>query len=186
MRINAIFAIRKTVLYSVAYDSFQSEYHRLFKFWISEIENLENFFEENIKDLESGYFGEITIDEAVRKTRENALELRDQFDEIIDDKYLITKKLQRLFRPLNDNQYQFKSLSQEKAKKDWLRIYAIRISENTYVISGGAIKLTHRMEESKHLEIELQKLRITKQFLIDNGLTEESDFGFFEFNTDTE
>lgn len=185
MKINAIFAIKSSVLYSVAFDTFQSEYHRLFKFWISEIENLENFFEENVKDLESGYFGNITVDEAVRKTRENALKLQDQFDEIIDDKYLINKELQRLFRPLNDNQYQFKSLSQEKAKKDWLRIYAIRISENTYVISGGAIKLTHQME-SKHLELELQKLRMTKQFLIENGLTEESDFGFFEFNANTE
>jgi hypothetical protein len=186
MKINAIFAIRKSVLYSVAYDSYQSEYHRLFKFWISEIENLENFFEENIKDLESGYFGDITIDEAIRKTRENALKLLDQFDEIIDDKYLITKKLQRLFRPLDNNQYQFKTLSQEKAKKDWLRIYAVRISENTYVISGGAIKLTHRMKENKYLELELQKLQITKQFLVEYGLTEESNFGFFEFNADTE
>lgn len=186
MKINGIFAIRKSVLYSVAFDNSQSGYHRLFKFWISEIENLENFFEENIKYLESGYFGDITIVEAVHKTRMNALKLRDQFDEIIDDKYMITKKLQRLFRPLNDNQYQFKALLQEKAKKDWLRIYAIRISENTYVISGGAIKLTHQMQGNKHLEIELQKLQMTKQFLIENGITEESDFGFFEFNADTE
>lgn len=186
MKINAIFALKKSVLYSVVYDSSQSEYHRLFKFWISEIENLENFFVENIKDLKSGYFDDITIDEAISKTRENALKLRDQFDEIIDDDYLITKKLQRLFRPLNNNEYQFKALSQEKAKKNWLRIYAIRISENTYVISGGAIKLTHRMEGRKHLELELQKLRITKQFLIEYGLTEESDFGFFEFNANIE
>ncbi len=56
------------------------------------------------------------------------------------------------------------------------------ISENTYVIAGGAIKLTATMnEQDSHLLLELKKLEMTKQFLIENGLTDESDFGFFEF-----
>ena len=32
-----------------------------------------------------------------------------------------------------------------------------------------------------HLLLELRKLELTKQFLIENGLTDKSDFGFFEF-----
>jgi hypothetical protein len=186
MKISSIFAIRKSVLYSVAYDNLPMEFNRLFKLWISDFESLETFFEENIKDLESGYFKDISVEAAISKTRENALRLRKQFDEIINDKYLYNNKLQSLFRPLNNSEYQLKMLSQEKSKKDWLRIYAIRISENTYVISGGGIKLTHLMEESLHMKIELQKLKIARQFLIENGLTEESDFGFFEFNSDEE
>jgi hypothetical protein len=89
--------------------------------------------------------------------------------------------LQSIFRPLSNSSYQLKSLSKEKSKADWLRIYAVRISENTYVISRGAIKLTQTMNERPHLQAELQKLEITKRFLIENGLTDESDFGFFEF-----
>jgi hypothetical protein len=184
MKISSIFAIKKAVLYSVAYDNLPMEFKRLFKLWISDFESLELFFEENIKDLESGYFKNITVEEAMLRTRENDLKLRKQFDDIVNDKYLNSNKLQSLFRPLNNSEYQTKILSQEKLKKDWLRIYAVRISENTYVISGGGIKLTHLMEESSNLKIELQKLKITRQFLIENGLTEESDFGFFEFIPD--
>ena len=41
--------------------------------------------------------------------------------------------------------------------QSWLRIYAIRIG-NVYVITGGAIKLTHLMEERPHTQKEIEKL----------------------------
>lgn len=179
MQISTIFALKESVLYSVQYDNDEMEFGRLFNLWINDFEYLESFFEDNRKDLHSGYFGNISIEEAIERTRKNAIALRKQFYDIANDTQLNNPKLQQLFRPLHNNEYQVKSLSKEKSKKSWLRIYAIRIAENTYVISGGGIKLTETMES--HLLLELKKLELTKLFLIENGLTDESDFGCFEF-----
>jgi hypothetical protein len=182
MRISTIFALKEFVLYSVAYDDNEMEFKRLFDQWISDFEFLEDFFEENIKDLQSGYFGNISIEEAIERTRESAIKLRKQFNDTAQNTDTSNRRIQELFRPLHNNEYKLKSLSKEKSKRDWLRIYAIRISENTYVVSGGAIKLTETMNENTpHLRLELQKLEMTKQFLKDYNLTDESDFGFFEF-----
>lgn len=186
MQISTIFALKKSVLYSVKYDNDEVEFQRLFNLWINDFEYLESFFEENKKDLLSGYFGNISVEEAIDITRKGAINLRKHFFNIANNQESTNNKLQQLFRPLRNDEYQLRSLLKEKSKKqsnkDWLRIYAIRISENTYVISGGAIKLTQTMNETdSHLLLELKKLELTKQFLIENGLTDESDFGFFEF-----
>lgn len=53
-------------------------------------------------------------------------------------------------------------------RPSWLRIYAIRVDVNLFVISGGAIKLTPTMNETDHLILELDKLEITKQYLLDD------------------
>ena len=66
-------------------------------------------------------------------------------------------------------------------KKSWLRIYAIRIAPNLFVIAGGGIKLTHKMEDSEHLKIELTKLEITKNYLKSVGLLDENDYELLEF-----
>jgi hypothetical protein len=182
MKITTIFAIKEFVLYSVAYDNNEMEFKRLFDLWINDFEYLESFFENNKHDLQSGYFGNITVEEAIERTIDNAVKLRKRFFNIANNIEGDSINMQQLFRPLHNNEYQLKSLSKEKSKRDWLRIYAIRISKNTYVIAGGAIKLTSTMnEQDSHLLLELKKLEITKQFLIENGLTDESDFGFFEF-----
>lgn len=181
MEISSIFAIQKSKLYSVAYDGDVMEFKRLFDQWISDIAYLEDFFEANNADLNSQFYGSISIEEAVERTRKRAIELRKKFLQLIQEPS--TENLQSIFRPLNNSDYQFKSLSKEKSKADWLRIYAIRISENTYVISGGGIKLTQTMNERPHLQLELQKLEITRCFLLENGLTDESDFGFFELES---
>jgi len=59
-------------------------------------------------------------------------------------------------------------------------MYAIRIASNLYVITGGAIKLTHRMEEREHTRKELVKLEKVKVYLQDQGWIHESDFQFLE------
>ncbi|WP_428654892.1 hypothetical protein [Runella sp.] len=180
MEISGIFTIQKSTLFSVAYDGEVMEFKRLFDQWISDIAYLEAFFEENKADLNSKFYSSISIEEAIQRTRKQAVLFRNNFLQLIQNPN--SEKLQFIFRPLNNSEYKLKSLSKEKSQADWLRIYAVRISENTYVISGGAIKLTQTMNERPHLQAELQKLEMTKRFLIENGLTDESDFGFVEFD----
>ena len=179
MKISTIFVIKKDVLYSVAYDDEAMEFERLLD-QFEDIEFLETFFEENINDLNSGYYSRISVPEAIQQTRISAVRIRKQFDEFINSKSN-HENLQSIFRPLSNSESTFKQLSKEKNKSGWLRIYAIRVSKNTYVISGGAIKLTATMNEIPHLLQELKKLDLTKQFLVEQGLTDEYDFGFFEF-----
>jgi hypothetical protein len=67
-------------------------------------------------------------------------------------------------------------LTRSKAKgykpKSWLRIYAIKLQSNVYVVTGGAIKLTRSMQESEHTKIELRKFDRCRVFLREQGITD--------------
>ncbi len=74
-------------------------------------------------------------------------------------------------------------LSREKARNwdrdrhaSWLRIYAIRLEPNIYVVTRGAIKLTHTMQERKHTTLELQKLNRCRDYLRSNGVFDQDSF----------
>ncbi|WP_430613208.1 hypothetical protein [Flavobacterium sp. JP2137] len=60
-------------------------------------------------------------------------------------------------------------------------MYAIKIDEDVFVITGGAIKLPlqHLMEDRVHTKEELRKLECAKEYLKDNGIFDEDSF--FEF-----
>ena len=92
--------------------------------------------------------------------------------------------MQTIFKPLFNNETTIPSLQKTKLKgikrNSWLRIYAIRIAANTFVISGGGIKLTHLMEESRDLKLEFQKLEITKNLLREKGILDEDDYELLE------
>jgi hypothetical protein len=59
--------------------------------------------------------------------------------------------------------------SKARIRKGWLRLYAIRLAKNCYLMTGEAIKLTQDMKRD-HLEEELKKLEHAKHFLRDNGI----------------
>ena len=141
-------------------------------------EYLYNFFSEHIDDLNSGYYEKpINIQQAIRYTREEAEAMFQML------KYLAisgTENLSLAFEPLNNNEYTLKELQSVKAKtknqKRWLRIYAIKISPNTFIVTGGAIKLVEKMRESKHLQKEKQKLDDIKIFLKEEGIFDQEEF----------
>ena len=67
-------------------------------------------------------------------------------------------------------------LGKEKAKgtkssrhDSWLRLYAIRFDRNSYLVTGGAIKLTRTMQEREHTLEELRKLEKVRNFLLSEG-----------------
>ena len=62
--------------------------------------------------------------------------------------------------------------------KSWIRIYAIRIDMNLFLVTGGAIKLTRTMNDREHLKQELDKLTKVRSYLLANDYDE--DIGFFE------
>jgi hypothetical protein len=91
--------------------------------------------------------------------------------------------LDKLFRSLSKNSLQAQQLPKYKSVKKWLRIYAIRIESNYYVVTGGAIKQSQKMEDHILTRAELKKLEQCRNFLIEKGVFDaDSLIDFVEFD----
>jgi antitoxin component HigA of HigAB toxin-antitoxin module len=62
-----------------------------------------------------------------------------------------------------------------KGHASWLRIYAIRLSDGVYIVTGGAIKLTATMQEREHTRRELQKIDQVRRFLLSERIIDATD-----------
>jgi uncharacterized protein (DUF3084 family) len=94
--------------------------------------------------------------------------------------------LSKIFRPLDNNQASDVMLQKEKARlkrkyghSSWLRLYAIKLIQGNYIITGGAIKLTATMQEREHTRQELVKIDKVRRYLLEEGIID--DEGFIEY-----
>ena len=94
--------------------------------------------------------------------------------------------LSKIFRPLDNNQASDVMLQKEKARlkrkyghSSWLRLYAIKLIQGNYIITGGAIKLTATMQEREHTRQELVKIDKVRRYLMEEGIID--DEGFIEY-----
>ena len=92
----------------------------------------------------------------------------------------------KIFRPLDNNQASDVMLQKEKARlkrkyghSSWLRLYAIKLIQGNYIITGGAIKLTATMQEREHTRQELVKIDKVRRYLLEEGIID--DEGFIEY-----
>ncbi len=199
----AIEIIVKDSLYAVKYtddnDEFENnefieghknpdEFNRLFINW-QDPEYLDGFFNKNKEDLQKEFYGNISIEEAIQKTIDEAYKLGQKILSVAEKgKESISESLQTLFKPLNNYENEIYPIPiYQKSKvygsnyKSWLRIYALRIEKNVFIITGGAIKLTKTMNEREHLKKELKKLENVKSFLISEGIIDnDSIIDFLE------
>lgn len=148
----------------------------LFRNW-NNGEYLLDFFLDNFEDLKN-HFRVERIDQAINDTFEDAEALQEL---VLDFPY--TEQLDGLFKPLSVADTHGRELSREKARNwdrvrhaSWLRIYALRLEPNVYVVTGGAIKLTRTMQEREHTALELQKLNQCRDFLRANGVFDQNSF----------
>jgi hypothetical protein len=137
--------------------------------------------------LENDFFKRITINRLAEKILGEAQELGNLFVRAKKMFFEGELKLQEIFWPLYDTQIIYPLHQKTKASiKEWrfrralVRLYAIRISENSYVISGGAIKLVRKMEDHPDTRNELKKLELVKAFLQSISLYNEDDLKLFE------
>lgn len=148
----------------------------LFRKW-NNAEYLLNFFMENFEDLKA-FFKIERLDQAIEDTFEDA----EVLEELVLD-FPYTEHLDELFKPLDITDAGMSELTREKARNwnrerhaSWLRIYAIRLEPDVYVVTGGAIKLSRTMQERKHTAIELDKLNRCKAYLKANGVFDQGSF----------
>ena len=158
-------------LWAVVYDGdSQDILSKTFANWLNPA-ILEDFFSRNSKDLET-YFHITNLDIAIYDTITDAASLSCLILDIRPDANLDT-----LFRPLENQRIREMLLSREKAKgrrqtphPSWLRLYAIKLDKGIYLITGGAIKLTHLMSEREYTLNELKKMEMVRNYLLDNGI----------------
>lgn len=164
-------------LWAVRYDGdVDNILYILFNQW-NDIEWLTTFFRANIKDL-SEYFKITDLNQAIYDTKVDA----DELECLILDSNPGTD-LDKLFKPLENLRGSEMLLGREKAKGNrnnghdsWLRLYAIRFQRGSYLITGGAIKLTRTMQEREHTIEELRRLEMVRNMLLAEGVTDLDGF----------
>lgn len=172
-------------LYAIRYDGETlDEFERLLDLW-SNTKYVQEYFIQNRKYLETNHFKNIFIGAATSKVLEEAYELEKLVYNYAESGF--EKKghnLQMLFLPLGkQDRIPIHQLTKAKIESRkfprFIRLYAIRIGQNTFVISGGAIKLTKRMEEHKDTKQELEKFELVKSFLREKEIKTEDDINYF-------
>lgn len=185
MEIVGIFAVVNLNLTAVKFKgSKKNEFRLLFDNW-QNYTYLYKFFDDNKTDLQSGYYDDITIDDAVKYTMEEAEEMESYILKVAKTgQFDLRNTLHDLvFIPLHKNDYSIQHLQSKaygQTKPSWLRLYAIEIDPNHYVVTGGAIKLTETMNERTHLKQELKKLKCTLEYLKENVLFTTEDLESFK------
>jgi hypothetical protein len=166
MKIVSIFALRLFALhYSCEEDD---EYNRLIEQWTSP-KYLIDFANAN---------GLINTPKFVEERIEDAEQIIDIIDEIENSGL----KLETYFRALNDNEIGYTILSLQKGKtyhlkrKNNLRLYAIKIDDDCFIITGGAIKMSQKMQDHNDTLVELKKLNKAKDYFVANDVHDIDSF----------
>lgn len=117
----------------------KNELAMLFDTW-NDMEYLMQFFIDNFHDLKETFYIE-RISDAIEDTLDDAEQLERR---ILDIPF--TDNLDELFKPLGTIDMSVRELAREKARNwdrighaSWLRVYAIRLEENVFVITGGQL-----------------------------------------------
>jgi len=163
-------------LWAVRYDNcLDNAFFQVFNQWTDPIW-LRDFFYKNKEDLNT-YFKVTNVDGAIYETIANAHTLQCL---ILD--LAVESGLNKVFRPLEPSRMTDMLLGKEKAKGEafkhpsWLRIYAIKVGDSTYIITGGAIKLTATMQEREHTLEELKKMETVRNYLLSEGVVDADGF----------
>ena len=184
MKISNTFAIVPGSLFTAVFEGVgRSEFRNMFNYW-DDPEWLEQFFETHKADLQSGFWGNISVEDAVLRTRQEAKEVKYELLHTASFGKTDKKRtLSLLFKPLHNETTRLDDYEKSKHsginKPGWLRIYAIRIAPNLFLITGGAIKLTEAMNQRAHLLLELEKLEVARQYLLNSG-DDDHNFELFE------
>ena len=93
--------------------------------------------------------------------------------------------INHFFKQLNNNEYQSNVfLSKRKGRVNYLRVYALKIDDNCFLVTGGAIKFTKLMQDRPHTQKELYKIENCRAFLMQNDVTDADSL--YEFLNEDE
>jgi hypothetical protein len=181
MKIVRIITDPKPTLYAIRFPNYEyNELDRNFDLW-NDQEYIRNFFKDRFGDLKSYnrfHDTNYSVDEAVKKTIRDAQKLEERLFDIAEAGNE-DELLQFLFRPLNDMETDLYPMQKSKGRlkyQSWLRIYAVRIDRDLFVLTGGAIKLTHKMQERENTKTEIDKIERVVNYLRSVNLINDDEF----------
>lgn len=164
-------------LWAVRYDGAEDNALAMaFDKW-NDVSWLRSFFKENMGDL-ADYFKITDVNQAIYDTIEDAERLQCLIMDISPNADLDT-----LFRHLEPSRIEEMVFGKEKARIDgrrhhssWLRLYAIKLAQGVYIITGGTIKLTATMQDRQHTLEELARMEKVRNFLLDENIIDNDGF----------
>lgn len=169
MKIISIFADQ---LFAFQYnDEVDNELFRLLSQW-NDTAFLYQFVTQHKTDAPKS----VPVQTLIHQLLSNANDIDDTLSEISKDP---TRRLEEFFKPLENPEYHIVVLSKQKGRKNYLRLYAIRIDENCFVITGGTIKFHHLNNDRSHTQREMEKINKCRGYLKDNGVFDADSF--YEF-----
>ena len=169
MKIVRIFADQ---LFAFHYDSeADNELRRLLTLW-NDTAHLYQFVTLHKADAPQN----VSILVLINQLIDNANDIDDTLNEISTDP---ERSLEEFFKPLDNQEYHIVELSKQKGRKNYLRLYAIRIDKNCFVITGGAIKFHHLNKDRPHTQKEMKKIDKCRNYLKDNSAFDADSF--YEF-----
>lgn len=161
MKIVRIFADR---LFAFRYEGeVDNEFDRLMELW-TDVSYLKRYAQ--INEIKN-------IMKFVNNILKNAEQIQDYLENLNQNK----KPYSFYFEPLQMSESnKILSLQKGKRNKNQLRYYAIKIDDNCFVITGGAIKMSQKMQDHPDTDNELKKLRKAREYFNDNGVSDEDSF----------
>lgn len=125
--------VKDRILAATFEGQISNELSRLMNIW-TDVEYLKGFFDERIAAEAMSFFNILSAEIAAEDMREEPFD----FEDILLNSGAI-EDLSDLFRPLHSKSTDVRreaSKAYGPRRKSWLRIYAIRITHNCFVISG--------------------------------------------------
>lgn len=167
MKIVSIFGSEN--LYAVHYEGDSSHvFDMLIDNWTDPM-FVDSFLTKNKKDLPK--------DKSIKALRDQIgrdIELiENKFNEISDNKI---QSVDQFFKPLDKNDYRIVNMQLQKGRKNYFRIYAIRIDDDCYVITGGTLKFLHLMKDAKYTQDEKTRLDTCKFYLQRQSVVDAESF----------
>lgn len=170
-------------LYSVKYDDCDTdEYNLLFEEW-SDKDYLLQFFNENAAFLDNDIWGRLKNQPelAAASVIEDAYELESKINKLCENSRSgENPDLETLFRPL-DGKYIFVwDMIPVKGygckRPSFIRLYAIKMDVNVYLITCGGLKLESKIQNSPGIkDTVFVKIDKTIEFLKNMGITDTDD-----------
>jgi hypothetical protein len=178
-----IVSIYPPYIYSIQYDDEEeNEFDRLFQQW-NNMDYVTQFFDTYLEFLRSPIWQNISEPEdAARQVIQEATDLEDLFEELYENTIngIENRDFDSHFHYL-DGKYKYEMKcppmkSYGTNRPSLLRIYAIKMKTNTYLITGGGIKLADTIQNSPDLKNHiLQNIDKVKDFLKRNGIEDSDD-----------
>ncbi len=153
-------------LYAIHYQGqVDNEYDRLMELW-TDVSYLRSYAKKNnIQDINT----------FVTKRLQDAEDIQDKLDELSEEQL----PLDHFFIPFHNQEYSREILlSQRKGKieRNGLRIYAVKVHDNCFVITGGIIKMSQATQGNDENNKEIDKLKFARDYLKNKDVFDDATF----------